>query len=268
VKAVSADPRRERLVALAAPALAAAWGVPLDAVPDRGVAVMPAVAAQGPLAVRSGDGALLLARPEWVAPWERLAHELSVEQLFSIFGVYELARAALPQGVSPFGPVWCFLVDRTGLSAPPAGLEDVQALTPEACRRLPDETFWHCAPATAAQGFGLRVGGEVAALATVWPAPEGFWEIGVDVLPAAQGRGRGRAVTWAAARWILERAPLAYYTTGAFNIPSTRNALTLGFRHCWSVIKGLPGPFLVPPAPIGRPLPDVEPKPYWRDYPE
>jgi hypothetical protein len=265
--AASGDPRREQLIALAAPALAGSWGFPLDAVPDRGVVVLAHDAPRGTLAVRFGEGALLLAQPEWIAPWERLAHELSVEQLFSIFGVYELARSTLPQGVSPFGPVWCFLVDRIGLPAPPAGLDGVQTLAPEACRELSDETYWHCAPASAAQGFGVRVEGEIAALATVWPAPEGFWEIGVDVLPAAQGRGRGRAVTWAAARWILERAPLAYYTTGAFNIPSTRNARALGFRHCWSVIKGLRGPFLVPPAPIGRPLPDVVPQPYWRGYP-
>lgn len=262
------DPIRQRLLALAAPALAAYWGFPLDEVPDRGTAVSRRRTPDGPLAVRAGGGALLLAEPPWAAPWERLARDLSVEQLFSIFGVFELARSTLPDGVSPFGPVWCFLAAGDSLAPPPAGLERVQEVPPDHLRALPEAIYWHCSPSTAALGFAVRAGESVVALASIWQAPEGFWEIGVDVLPAAQGQGWGRAVSWSAARWILERAPLAYYTTGAFNVPSTRNARALGFRHCWSVIKGLRGPFLVPPGPIGRPLPDVVPQPYWRDYPE
>jgi hypothetical protein len=266
--AASDDPGRDRLLAPVAPALAVAWGYALDAVPARGLAVRPRRAPEGPLAVRVGDGALLLAEPGWRGAWERLARDLTLEQLFSVYGVYELARTTLPDGLSPFGPVWCSLVDRARLAPPPAGLEGVVELGPEACRRLPAATYWHCSVATAARGFAVTAGGRVLALATAWETPESFWEIGVDVLPAAQGRGWGRAVTWAAATWILARAPLAYYTTGAFNVPSNRNARALGFRHCWSVIKGLAGPFLVPPAPLGRPLPDVVPQPYWRDSPE
>jgi hypothetical protein len=266
--AVGDDPGRARLLAAAAPALAGFWGYALDAVPDSGLAVLPRRAPEGPLAVRVGDGALLLAEPGWQAAWERLARDLTLEQLFSVYGVYELARAALPDGVSPFGPVWCFLVDRAQLVPPPAALEEVVGLDGAACRALPEATYWHCSPSKAARGFSVASGGRVVALATVWQTPESFWEIGVDVLTAAQGRGLGRAVSWAAADWILERAPLAYYTTGAFNVPSNRNARALGFRHCWSVINGLTGPFLAPPGPRGRPLPDVEPRPYWREYPE
>ena len=108
--------------------------------------------------------------------------------------------------------------------------------------------------------------GRITALATVWQTPDALWEIGVDVLPASQGQGWGRATVSAATAWILARAPVAYYTTGAFNVPSCRTARSLGFRHVWSFIRRLHGPFVVPPGPLGRPLPDVVPRPYWREY--
>ena len=47
-----------------------------------------------------------------------------------------------------------------------------------------------------------------------------------------------------------------------------RTARSLGFHHVWSFIRRVDGPFKIPPGPIGRPLPDVIPQPYWRDYPD
>ena len=80
---------------------------------------------------------------------------------------------------------------------------------------------------------------------------------------------KGRAVVSAAAEWILSHAPLVLYTTGAFNIPSTRTAHSLGLRHLWTTIKRVPPPFVVPPGPIGSPHPDVvHAIAYWKDYPE
>src|SRR5438876_262034 len=80
--------------------------------------------AGAPLAVRLGDGGALLAEPQWYPIWEELVATLSVEQLFSIYGVFELARTTLPEGVSPFGPVWAFLADRHSFR--PAGHEVVE----------------------------------------------------------------------------------------------------------------------------------------------
>src|SRR5438094_2223951 len=102
---------RARLLAHVQAALESAWGYALADVPATGLAVLPVRRAAAPLAVRLGDGGVLLAEPPWYPVWEALAATLSVEQLFSIYGVFELARATLPDGVSPFGPVWAFLAD-------------------------------------------------------------------------------------------------------------------------------------------------------------
>lgn len=260
------DATRTRLLAGARAALEEAWGYALTAIPAAGLSAAPTRRETAPLAVRVGDGGLLLGRPAWQPVWNDLAADLSVEQLFSIYGVFELARTTLMDGVSPFGPVWCFLADRESLR--PVHDHAVHEVDEAGLRRLSTDTYWHCSVDSAARGFALAHGGQITALATVWQTPESFWEIGVDVLPGNQGQGSGRTIVSAAARWILTRAPLVYYTTGAFNIPSCRTARALGFHHVWSVIKGLNGPFRVPPGPLGRPLPGVEPAPYWREYPQ
>lgn len=257
---------RSWFLAQVEPALREYWGYGFDDVPGDGVRVVPIRTAHSPLAIRYGGGALLLAEPGWHAAWERLAATLSLEQLFSILGVYELARTTLPDGYSTFGPVWAFLASARTFR-PVASDDRVEVLDEAALRPLPDAVYWHCSVDSALQGFAIRHKGRIAALATVWRTPEGFWEIGVDVLPAGQSRGQGRAVVSAATAWILERAPVAYYTTGAFNVPSNRTALSLGYTHLWTIIKRLSGPFVVPPGPLGRPLPHITPTPYWRDYP-
>jgi GNAT superfamily N-acetyltransferase len=242
------------------------WGYALAELPSTGLKVALARRPGSPLAVRTGDGGLLLAEPQWRSAWQDLAATLSVEQLFSIFGVFELARTTLPDGVSPFGPVWCFLADAHSFR--PVNGGTVEELDQDALRPLAPATYWHCSLESATRGFAIRHEGKLIALATVWRTPETLWEVGVDVLPAGQGRGWGRAVVSAATAWILARAPVAYYTTGAFNVPSGRTAHSLGYRHVCSVIKRRPGPFVVPPGPLGTPLPGVVPQPYWKDYPE
>src|SRR5687767_13549509 len=117
---------RSRLLVQARAEIEQAWGLALTDVPATGLAVLPATRAGAPLAVRVGDGGLLLAEPQWLPSWNGLAASLTVEQLFSIYGVFELARATLPDGVSPFGPVWAFLADR--LSFSPARHEAVEEL--------------------------------------------------------------------------------------------------------------------------------------------
>ncbi len=257
---------RERILAQVEPILLDMWGYPVSALPAAGLEVVPAKQPDGPLAVRTDGGALLLADPQWQDAWQGLVRVLTLEQLFSILGVFELARTTLPDGVSVFGPVWYFLADRQALTPVPSA--HVEELDGQPLRDLDPAVYWHCSTDTASRGFAVREAGHVTALATVWQNPDTLWEIGVDVLPAAQGRGQGRAVVSAAAEWILSHAPLVVYTTGAFNIPSTRTAHSLGLRHIWTTIKRVPPPFVVPPGPIGSPRPDIVPQAYWKDYPE
>ena len=265
---MSADTTRSRLLGQVEKALEEAWGCALTDLPPVGLAIAPARRATSPLAVRTDGGALLIAEPSWERPWQDLIATVSAEELFSIFGVYELARTTLLDGVSAFGPVWHYLADRQSFQ--PAGGKAVEQLDQDALRCLDPATYWHCSVDDdgTVWGFAIRHKDRVIALATVWRNAETLWEIGVDVLPSGQGQGRGRAVVSAAMEWILGQAPLAAYTTGAFNIPSSRTAHSLGYRHVWSTIKRTSGPFVAPPGPLGRPLPDIVPQPYWQDYPE
>ena len=230
---------RERILAQVEPILLDTWGCPVSALPASGVEVMPAKQPDGPLAVRTDGGALLLADPQWRDAWHDLAATLTLEQLFSIFGVFELARTTLPDGVSVFGPVWYFLADRQALTPVPSA--HVEELEGKPLRDLDPAVYWHCSTDTASRGFAVREAGKVTALATVWQNPDTLWEIGVDVLPERRGRGHGRAVVSAAAEWILSHAPLVVYTTGAFNIPSTRTRALAWPAHIWTTIKRTPG---------------------------
>jgi RimJ/RimL family protein N-acetyltransferase len=70
-------------------------------------------------------------------------------------------------------------------------------------------------------GQPLAVGGVFETL--------GLHEIGVDVVPAAQGRGLAPIVVAAAARAVLEEGGAPLYACAATNIRSQRTALAAGF---------------------------------------
>ena len=96
------------------------------------------------------------------------------------------------------------------------------------------------------------------ALATVIDRGDPVWEIGMEVTPVRTGRGLGRAVVAAAARWILDNGRIVLATVGQFNVPSARTLRSVGLQYTFMDIKGLPGPFKVPPQPLGRPYPEAQ----------
>ena len=57
----------------------------------------------------------------------------------------------------------------------------------------------------------------------------GLWEIGVDVVPAAQGRGLAPIVVQAAALAVIEAGEVPLYACAATNTRSQRRALASGF---------------------------------------
>ena len=67
-----------------------------------------------------------------------------------------------------------------------------------------------------------------------------------------------RAVVAAAARWILDNGRIVLATVGQFNVPSARTLRSVGLQYTFMDIKGLPGPFKVPPQPLGRPYPEAQ----------
>lgn len=59
------------------------------------------------------------------------------------------------------------------------------------------------------------------------------WQIGVDVIPEARGRGVGRAVVARLADAILARGAVPYYSTTLGNLASRTLAVSVGFWPAW-----------------------------------
>jgi GNAT superfamily N-acetyltransferase len=77
--------------------------------------------------------------------------------------------------------------------------------------------------------FVIRTGGEVAAEAGVnWMSPT-FAEIAVQTQPAARGRGWGRSVVAACARWVTQSGRRALYVVNDGNEASVALAKATGF---------------------------------------
>lgn len=87
-------------------------------------------------------------------------------------------------------------------------------------------------------GFAITDGAnEPLAVAGIWRRGNRCDEIGVDVRRDARGQGLARAVVIRATEDILERGRAPYYSIGATNIRSHRNALSCGFLPVY--MKGI-----------------------------
>ena len=124
-------------------------------------------------------------------------------------------------------------------------------------RGLDYDLFWHCPP-EAVVGFGIAEEGRLTALAVVIGRGDPVWEIGMDVIPEAKGRGLGRAVAAAAAGWIIGKGGVPMATVGPFNVPSVRTLRGVGLRYAFTTSVAMEGPFRIPPQMLGSPLPDAE----------
>ncbi len=186
-----------------------------------------------------------------------VVNRLSEDELFSIFGAFEISRVTLGHEVSIFGPSLYYFGDAESFQ--PCDREIAVPLTKEEVDQAIDaKIFWHCDWEKASANFGVHEGDRVVALTTVWPREGPVYEIGVDVAPGSGLRGLGRAVMSAACRWILDREGLILACSAQWNIPSVRLLRSMGLRYVLSDLSGRPLPFKVPPQPLGKPLPDVE----------
>ena len=79
-------------------------------------------------------------------------------------------------------------------------------------------------------GDGARMIGVAAACEET----AGLWQIGVDVIPDAQGSGIGRQLVGMITQEILDAGGVPYYTAAASNIASRSTALGLGFWPAWT----------------------------------
>ena len=230
---------------------------------------IPVVAPEGPTshplwAVRLGERCLVAARAEWVEAVRSVADRLTPDELFSVFGAYELSRVTLPDGYGVWGPSWFYVADEPGFTGERD--ERTERLSAAQMAAVDARVFWHCASGPEVVGFGVCEGDRLTALATVRPDDGAVWEVGLDVAPDAKTRGLGLAVFGAAGRWILEQGRLVLGTTAPWNIPSARTMRSLGMRMVLSSLISMAAPMRIPPQPLGSPLPGVELRQYYPDW--
>ncbi len=247
-----------RLIDRARPWIEEQLGFPLPLRAPRGLPIVRAVPgreAAAPLwAIRVGPIVAVSVRPEIEAETRRVVLGLHPDQLFSVLGTYELSRVTLPHGAAVWGPVPNYIADESTWR--PAGDSRPVRLSTKRLAAVDWDTFWHCDKKPLG-AFGIYEAGNLEALATVADHGESMWEIGVDVTPDLKSRGLGRAVVSAAGDWILESGQTVHATAAFWNVPSSRTLRSVGMQYVFSTMTARPGPFRVPPQPLGRPLPDA-----------
>ena len=133
-------------------------------------------------AYRIGELAMMRVVEDWVEDVRRVVAGLSDEELFSIFGIYELARVTLPHDFKVWGPSLYYFGD-AGMFRP-AEREIAVPLTKEEVDRAANpKVFWHCDWNRSVANFGVLEADRLVALTTVWDLGNPVYEIGVDVAP-------------------------------------------------------------------------------------
>ena len=226
----------------------------------------PRISVAAPMwAIRLGEHGIVTTRRQWVDALQTLVADLTLDELFSTFGAYELSRVLLPDGFGVWGPSW-YLVGDESCFRPAPDDRPVQLDVEQLADKVDHRIFWHCFPGEAMVGFGIFQADELVALATVRDEDDLLWEIGVDVSPQAEGRGLGRAVFSAAGEWILEHHRLVLASTAPWNVPSARLLRSAGLQCVMSGMAAIPAPFRVPPQPLGSPYPGAELYNFYPDW--
>lgn len=83
-------------------------------------------------------------------------------------------------------------------------------------------------------GVGAYDQGKLVGLAACSADCEDMWQIGIDVLPQARGRGIAPALTSRLAKEILAHGKVPFYCSAWSNIRSARNAFRSGFLPAWA----------------------------------
>ena len=83
-------------------------------------------------------------------------------------------------------------------------------------------------------GIGAYKDGKLLAMAGATSDSEMMWQIGINVMPEAEGLGIGTMLVSILKNEILERGKLPFYGTSMSHIASQRVALSAGFVPAWA----------------------------------
>ena len=96
------------------------------------------------------------------------------------------------------------------------------------------ESYAFDADAPDVLGVSASLQGEILGMAGASCDSPYMWQIGIDVLPAARGRGIGSMLVAKLKNEILNRGILPFYGTSQSHIASQRVALRAGFVPAWA----------------------------------
>ena len=83
-------------------------------------------------------------------------------------------------------------------------------------------------------GVGAFKNGEVLGMAGATSDSDQMWQIGINVLPGAEGKGIGSMLVTVLKNEILKKGRLPFYGTAMSHVASQRVALRSGFLPAWS----------------------------------
>lgn len=100
------------------------------------------------------------------------------------------------------------------------------------------EAFAFCPDAPDMLGVAAVQNGEILAMAGASADSPYLWQLGINVLPHARGRGIGAALIARLKNAVIARGKLPYYGTAVSHIASQRVALKAGFLPAWAELLG------------------------------
>jgi GNAT superfamily N-acetyltransferase len=187
-----------------------------------------------------GDGVVACCAPEWQAWLRPLLANRSRDDVFQPDTVSRIVPH-IPPGLMLRGPALKYLCTEESFRPAPEIPDEISVVRGREIAELYQYPGFDDALAYETWG---RIQDQVAAVA--WRAgepigmagasddTEGFWQIGVTVLPGEQGRGLGRALVSRVTQEVLAHGILPYYTTATANIRSRAVAVSLGYWPAWT----------------------------------
>lgn len=192
------------------------------------------------VAISANEGRLVWLR-------DRLA-DRERDDIFAATSIVELASLVAPDGEIIIGPTVAYAGSRdTFRPVPiPLGIEIEMVDRDAIPALLVHPGFDHALTYRLDSDRRDRIAtvahrdGEVIGIAACSDDADALWQIGVDVVPAAQGAGIGRALVSGLTARILEEGRVPFYTAAASNIASRGLALGLGYWPAWTALRSAP----------------------------
>jgi GNAT superfamily N-acetyltransferase len=189
-----------------------------------------------------GRGVVVLCGDERRAALRALLADATREEIFAAGVVARLVELVQHDGQVLRGPNLTFIcsADRLRPAPSPPGVTVDLLLKDQLGAISQRAAFSHALSATERPGrptvaAAIAVAGEsIVGVAAAGADSDDLWQIGVDVLPEAQGSGVGRAVVAPLTRWILDQGRVPYYAAATGNIRSQALAASVGFRPAWT----------------------------------